>query len=423
MATNVFSRAKQARPSNRDRPAASSNAELAHTKITFSFALIFTVLAIMIFSGIERRLLMSTGVRDSQTFGYFIVMSSYALLVCAALVSTFSAKLLFRSLLLWLPAIALFGLSVLWTADVQGTILKLISFSLLVVSVSLFCSSKAYYELFKGILLLGLITGLGSLIGFLLFSDSVYFFAHRMFVGVFVHKGPLADAAVISALVAAYCLTTKRTVLLFLIFSTCVWAIYMSATWSAIFGFTAALFVIMRPSLGGYILLACHALAISLPIILGAYDTAWIAEALGRDVTFSGRAHLWNFVILQMDDIWLLGSGFHNVASTPGWAERLSSLLARDPSALANHTHNFWVETLYMGGLVSILMMIFYMVWIPLKYYDHTKRQHQVLMALTVYLAFTASLKVPFYSNSLPSFIYLLAITVFATQNSLPTKK
>ena len=83
---------------------------------------------------------------------------------------------------------------------------------------------------------------------------------------------------------------------------------------------------------------------------------------------------------------------------------------------VVNHTHNLWVETCYMGGIMGILGLIYYVVVIPLRVFQPEKSHHSLLMAFMVYFLFVSALKLPFFGSAMVSVAAVYANSIFAIE-------
>lgn len=372
---------------------------------------VFVVLAMCIFTSILQKFFghqaLMAGLSDQV-----VTLVSYGCLVAAAICAGVQRLEARRMFALWLPMVAFVTASVLWSPVADDTLRKVISWSLLLFGMSLFCAAHTRGVLERVLGLLAIVASLGSFVTDLIAPGITHAFANNMFVGIFIHKSFLADACSFGGLVALYHALEKRSVFWMLIFAGCVAGVAMAETWSAIFGMGLGVFVLVSRRFIRTIFLACWGLSVSLPLFNQLIPANLIVDYLGRDMTFSGRIYLWDYAFQAMDGRILLGSGFNNIGNMPAWDDFMI-MIFQGEQIVANHTHNLWVETLYMGGVVGVVGLAFYLIVLPLMRFDRTRPHHILLMSFLIYVAFTSALKVPFFSNSLSSVMTLYVLCIF----------
>jgi O-antigen ligase len=373
------------------------------------FMYLFLFLAMSIFSSLLQKFI---GHRQlmAGVSGQLVTLISYGCLVVAAFLAGVQRADTARLLMLWMPMIAFVALSSLWSTAINDTLLKTISWSLLLVGMSLFCAASLQGAFERSLGFLAVLASWGSLIVDQIDPSFTHGFANNMFIGLFVHKGNLADACSLGGLLALYWAMQRRSTFWGMIFVGCLIGVFLSDTWSAVFGLSLGTFILVFRKFVRSIFLGCWALAMLLPLANSFIPKNLIIDLLDRDMTFSGRTYLWDFAFRELEGRWLLGNGFKNVGSTAGWDNFMNTIFLGD-QIVANHTHNLWVETLYMGGLVGVACLAVYLIVLPLRSFDTTQPHHLLLMSFLTYFAFISALKMPFFSNSLTSIVALYAIS------------
>lgn len=75
------------------------------------------------------------------------------------------------------------------------------------------------------------------------------------------------------------------------------------------------------------------------------YFSNFITVYLGKDVTFSGRTFLWNL-------------GISEIEKAPFWGYGINETLLKSKLYGLEHFHNYFVNLIYQGGLISLLLFL-----------------------------------------------------------------
>lgn len=75
------------------------------------------------------------------------------------------------------------------------------------------------------------------------------------------------------------------------------------------------------------------------------YFSNFITIYLGKDVTFSGRTFLWNL-------------GISEIEKAPFWGYGINETLLKSKLYGLEHFHNYFVNLIYQGGLISLLLFL-----------------------------------------------------------------
>ena len=102
-----------------------------------------------------------------------------------------------------------------------------------------------------------------------------------------------------------------------------------------------------------------HVIVLILLVIAGMAallaGTGGVANALGRDSTFSGRTDIWAGVI-PLAPNWLVGAGFESFWLSPYVHQRLAVLM---PGLPLNEAHNGYIEIYLELGVVGLALLVF----------------------------------------------------------------
>jgi O-antigen ligase len=148
-----------------------------------------------------------------------------------------------------------------------------------------------------------------------------------------------------------------------------------------------------------FLLLVCGltSLSIVLPIVL---------QALGEDLTFSGRTVLWSLLWEYISDRPVLGYGYRGFWDSPE-AYQLHSRLGWS----ARQAHNVWIEALLWGGLVGFALWVLQWVDIVQKAARAFARMHDLHHVAAGVLVFMTLLWSFFETSQLVHFTHFAIIT------------
>ena len=121
----------------------------------------------------------------------------------------------------------------------------------------------------------------------------------------------------------------------------------------------------VTPSLGLVVVLGAGVLA----LLLAAAMAPFIADAIGRDLTFTGRTAIWSIYIDEIRNFLWLGVGPGNVTDVSPVTVKLWMRLRTHGSIFT--PHSFYIATLGDIGLPGLLytmgLMLFLTLWLPLR--------------------------------------------------------
>jgi exopolysaccharide production protein ExoQ len=301
--------------------------------------------------------------------------------------------------------------SVLWSPQPGTTFQSAVGlgFSTLVAihATSFFTWVEVSRILVRVMVILVLVTGFLALVtpGYAFHSTHEFFYMHAgLLKGTYVHKNALGVALTLALIVLV---TLGRAVLgrwtwlgtitlaFYLIMLTGSAKSFVSVPAALLIGYGAAA---TRNRLAFWSFSAYFAAVITLLVIFGGAETflADTTEALGRDVTMSGRTLIWQSAIDYTINSghWLAGGGFE--AAWPGGiGEYVQQTITFDPG----HPHNGFIAIFDDLGLIGLVLILFGVVRVinqGLAHTDDPRRRRFVLsMLVMIVVTNTAGTSLP----------------------------
>jgi exopolysaccharide production protein ExoQ len=188
------------------------------------------------------------------------------------------------------------------------------------------------------------------------------------YCGVTTNKNSLGVLAMVSglALLWSFWEARKRARWLTLLRSSwaevivlvmCIWILAIAHSQSALMCFaigTVTLLVLcssrIQARVGAVLWIGCIATLFMVALTAAPDLRAVVAQALGRDVTFTGRIDIWE-AVLQLNTNPLIGTGFASVWLTPGGRSLAEELGIP-------HAHNGYLETYLNSGLIGLVLLL-----------------------------------------------------------------
>ncbi len=368
--------------------------------------------AILLASGFDAKLLALANINLSPTGKRALSLMPALLLLAGSFTLGVRVDLLRRCLIFWLPFVAFILCSVVWAVNASSTMAKGIS---TIVYLAAVCCVASSVSRDRFIYLLGLSALFFGWISLALGAVAPGLATGRGgFSGVFLGKGVLVDANAVAFFAAAYLLSTTGRRVWILVGLGSLGCILIGSTVSAIFGLLVGLIVCLRRSLFRPMAIGLVTVGVVLPLATNRALLEPLVEWVGRDMTFSGRTILWEYVMGQVVNAPILGHGYANVGSTDQWALMIDEMFAITINtgfeAQAPHSHNLWLETLYMGGIVGLAGTIYYFVAVPLQRASTQIGIEAFALPLMTYMYATGMLKLPLFGTGLLSGAVMFAL-------------
>lgn len=368
--------------------------------------------AILLASGFDAKVLDLVGIELSPTGKRGLSLMPAVLLLAGSFVLGVRADLLRRSVVFWLPFMAFILGSVVWATNSSATMAKSVSTIIYLAAICCVASSVARDRFIYLLALSALFFGWASLALGAVAPDLAI--GRGGFSGVFVGKGLLVDANAVALFAAAYLLSTTGQRAWVLVGLGSLICILIGSTVSAIFGLLVGSIAFFRRSIFRPLAIGLVAVGVILPLATNRTLLEPLVELVGRDMTFSGRTILWEYVLGQVINAPILGHGYANVGSTDQWALMIDEMFAITINSgfepQAPHSHNLWLETLYMGGIAGLAGTIYYFVAVPIRTAASKVGIEAFALPLMTYMYATSMLKLPLFGTGLITGVLLFVL-------------
>jgi O-antigen ligase len=129
-----------------------------------------------------------------------------------------------------------------------------------------------------------------------------------------------------------------------------------------------------------YLLVAVAAFAfivvtIGNPVVMRLYGTV-----LNRGATLAGRVQIWSLYMAKIKETLFLGNG------VPDAEMRLEEV------GISLYSHNFYIETLYQGGLVGSALVVAVFVMVGMKLYRRRDNQLAGILSFALFIYFVTQI-------------------------------
>lgn len=129
----------------------------------------------------------------------------------------------------------------------------------------------------------------------------------------------------------------------------------------------------------------------------------FITIYLKKDLTLSGRTQIWEKSFYHIQKSPIIGYGYEDFEYT------LSKISI-------NHTHNMYIETLYVGGIIALIFLILLFISLSLKAHKISKSPlYHVLMLMILFFILSSSIEFAFYRYHYLILFILMAHTELYT--------
>lgn len=106
----------------------------------------------------------------------------------------------------------------------------------------------------------------------------------------------------------------------------------------------------------------------------------FITDKLQKDVTLSGRTLLWDYGLLSFLNNPIWGIGYNDTSKLP------TDMLE------VSHMHNLFMNIIYYGGIVSLILFLTINVFVVHKLYKYRKTPCATILVLTIFTGYMMSL-------------------------------